>query len=104
MTAFNTSDIPSDIDTMEKLAVWVAEVMLHLNGETRIQDDGRNFDIVAQGGVYQGSVAGDPDQTPWYHVIRLNLPLLRDYRSYDEIWDAAQEISTESIPSSMKTA
>lgn len=103
MTAFNPSDIPTDISTYEQLAVWLGQVFLHLHAETQVQVSGRNYDIVAQGGVYQGMIPGDPDNTPWYFTLRLNLPLLRDWLAYSDPWDAAQELDTATIPARLKS-
>lgn len=100
MTAINLgTDIPSQINTVEKLAAWCSQVLATLNPTaTAIEGVGYTERIVQSGVFY---VAAD---NKYRRLIRLSLEVSPDFESGGQKpWQYVQEISNTPIPASFKS-
>jgi hypothetical protein len=101
MTALNpATDIPSNIDTLEKLAVWVGSSLAAINPtKTAIEAAGYN-QRVAQHGVFY--VESDDK---YRALIRLSIPVTNEHLSgATNPWTYAGILSTDDIPAAFKVA
>ncbi|KGF72487.1 hypothetical protein DO97_07970 [Neosynechococcus sphagnicola sy1] len=101
MTAFSTSDIPSSINSLEKLAVWVTTILNELYpGTTAIEASGQAARVAEAGPFLITAV--DPQQ--WRHIARISIPLNDPWRRGNaKIWTFAQDIGSASIPTEYKS-
>jgi hypothetical protein len=101
MTAFNPSDIPTEINTVEKLDVWCSQVLAYLNpDQVAIEATGSQTRTASAAPFY--ITASDP--AVWRHISRLSIPLSREWQGGgNQIWNYAQELSTAVIPANFKS-
>jgi hypothetical protein len=100
MTAFAPSDIPSEINTIEKLEVWCSQLLSHLNpDQVAVEATGSQSRTASAAPFY--ITASDP--SVWRHISRLSIPLSRDWQGGgNQMWNYAQELSVLPIPASFK--
>jgi hypothetical protein len=100
MTAFLPSDIPSNVDTLEKLAVWAGLCLTALN-PTQVAVEAPNYSArVAQSGVFY--IEAD---NKYRHLIRLSIPVSTEHLSgSNNPWTYSQPLSENPIPDSFKIA
>ncbi|MCV3216677.1 hypothetical protein OGM63_24770 [Plectonema radiosum NIES-515] len=101
MTALNpATDIPSNIDSLEKLAVWVGMSLSAINLTATALEAPGYSQRVAQSGIFY--VEADNKHRA---LIRLSVVISPDHlASANNIWTYAQPLSDAQIPSSFKTA
>ncbi|MCV3213027.1 hypothetical protein OGM63_05710 [Plectonema radiosum NIES-515] len=101
MTALNpATDIPSNIDSLEKLAVWVGMSLsaINLTG-TALEAPGYS-QRVAQSGIFYVEV-----DNKHRALIRLSVPVSADHLAgANNVWTYALPLSDASIPTAFKTA
>lgn len=101
MTALLATDIPSSINSLEKLAVWTATVLNHLN---------TNLTVIEQTGSAQLAATASPffitasDPTTWRYIARQSIALDKNWqRGNGKIWTFAQDLSSAAIPTEFKS-
>lgn len=101
MTTFLTTDLPSSINSLEKLAVWASTVLNHLNtNQTAIEQTG-NAQLTATSAPFY-ITASDP--ATWRNISRLSIPLDKNWqRGTGKIWTFAQDLSSSAIPTEFKS-
>ncbi|WP_310485720.1 hypothetical protein [Chamaesiphon sp. VAR_48_metabat_403] len=100
MTALNiATDIPSNINSLEKLAVWASNCLFTLNPSV-VAVEGENFSQrSAQAGTYFVAATNKTR-----HVGRNSIVLTANYAVGDEKqWFYAEELSAAPLTASMKT-
>lgn len=100
MTALNiATDIPSSINTLEKLMVWGSNCLFNLNQATD-EIEGLNYSVrAAQSGNYYIAAT---DTTR--HIGRQSIALLPAYSTgSSKGWSYAVEISTNALTADMKS-
>lgn len=100
MTAINLStDIPSQINTVEQLAAWCGTVLANVNPSATAIEGVGYTERIAQSGVFY--VAAD---NKFRRLIRLSLEVSPDHEAGGQKpWKFAQEISNTAIPASFKS-
>lgn len=100
MTAFSKSDLPDNIDSLEKLAVWVGGGLASINlTKTAVEAVGYT-QRVAQHGIFY--VEAD---NKYRALIRLSIPIDNAHLAgANNAWTYALPISADDIPSSFKTS
>ncbi len=106
MTAFTRADIPASIDTVEKLAVWVGNLLGFLNPRVTATEGTKDADAtivrVSQFSPY--FISAVPDDYHWRAVARQSIRLNSTWQSGGtKIWTHAIELSTTVIPSDFKS-
>lgn len=99
MTAINLStDIPSQINTVEQLAAWCSQVLATLNPTATAIEGVGYTERVAQSGIFY--VAAD---NKWRRLIRLSLEVSPDHEAGGmKPWRYVQEISNTPIPAAFR--
>ena len=99
MTTFTRDDVPSNIDTLEKLQVWLGYALVRCNPTAKMlespQDDPvRVCEVVTirdDSGIYRA-------------VVRVAVPLADNYaEAVTKIWESAVKIDDVPLPSAFKT-
>lgn len=100
MTTINlASDIPSQINTVEKLAAWCSQVLATINPSATAIEGVGYTERVAQSGVFY--VAAD---NKYRRLIRLSLEVSPDHEAGGlKPWQYTQEISNTPIPAAFKS-
>ncbi|AKG21277.1 hypothetical protein [Calothrix sp. 336/3] len=101
MTAFNKdTDLPSNIDSLEKLAFWVGSALAQINLTTTAIEAPGYTQRVAQHGVFY--VEAD---NKYRALIRMSIPMNVEHLiGANNPWTYAMPISETAIPASFKTA
>lgn len=101
MTAFNPSDIPAEINTIEKLEVWCANILTYINSDlTSTESTGSQTRVASAGPFYV--TASDP--AVWRHISRISVVVEKDWQGTgNQIWNFAREFSTTPIPAIFKS-
>lgn len=95
MTAFAPSQIPPNVTTVEALSIWASQILQNVNFGTTI--------VEAPNGSALPVASSTPfpirssDFTGTRVIARLSIPINNDYGTGD-IWEAAQQLSTNPIP------
>jgi hypothetical protein len=94
MTAFNKNNIPTSVDTLEKLVVWGGLALHALNKTVTAIEGAGSPSRVAQFGVY----TVETNNTNRV-ILRQSLEINDDY-AFDgkPVWENAKDLSTDSIP------
>lgn len=100
MTAFSTSDIPAEIDTVEKLHAWSASILNNLYFDTTIAENIGSATRVAQAAPFE-ITAADPIQ--WRFISRCSLPLNKDWQGSDKLYKRVSSLGSASIPDGYKS-
>lgn len=100
MTTINlATDIPSNINTVEKLAAWCSQVLANLNPSATAIEGVGYTERVAQSGIFY--VAAD---NKYRRLIRLSLEISPDFEAGGlKPWQYAQEVSNTPIPAAFKS-
>lgn len=95
MTALNiATQIPSQINTVEKLHVWTGLLLANLNPSLTAIEGVGYTERCAQAGIYY--VAAD---NKYRALIRDSIQISPDYLAGgDKLWTYAQELSNTAIP------
>ena len=95
MTAINiATQIPSQIDTLEKLAAWVGLALANINADVTAIEGVGYTERVSQAGVYY--VQAD---NKYRILIRNSIQMAPDYLAGgSKLWTYAQPISNTAIP------
>jgi len=100
MTALNiTTDIPSNINTLEKLAAWVGLALERCNPSAKLlESPDSEPQRVAQAVLIRS------DEGSHRMIIRLSLPINSGYaeNSTVKFWQNATEIDTVALPTAYK--
>lgn len=101
MTAFAPTDIPSEINTVEKLEVWVGTLLANLNpDQTSVEATGSLTRTASSAPFYITS----SDPAKWRNISRCSIPLSKDWQGGgNQIWNYAEELSVAAIPVSFKS-
>jgi hypothetical protein len=95
MTTFSKAELPSNIVTVEQLAIWVNNVLVAVNGNKAVVEAQNTVpELVAQYNVYQTPNDGVRQ------LVRLNIPMdpalfVNNTKRY---WLHAKEMTVGSIP------
>jgi hypothetical protein len=101
MTAFQTSDLPSTINTVEKLVVWGQTVLNNLYPEVTSVEATGKAERVAQSGPFEVTAV---EPTQWRSIGRTSIPLNRSWqRGVGKMWTHAEDIGSASIPTEFKS-
>lgn len=101
MVAFSPADIPSSIDTLEKLSVWCSTVLQHLHPEQTVLEAPGITELVATASPYQIIVNGD---FTWRNIARQSIELNPNWqRGATKLWTHALPLSTQAIPVEFKS-
>jgi hypothetical protein len=99
MTAFAVSDIPSNINTLEKLGAWVGLALTRCNPNKKVLESPGETPIR----VCEAVTIKD-DANDYRLVIRLVLPLAPGYaEATTKFWESAIEIDTAALPTAFKS-
>lgn len=101
MVAFSTADLPSSINTVEKLQVWATTVLQHLHPTlTAIEATGSAERCCAAAPFF--ITATDP--AVWRYISRTSIPIDSNWqRGTAKIWTFAKDLSSSSIPAEFKS-
>ena len=100
MTALNLADIPRNIDTLEKLGMWVGFALSEINLATSATEAPGYTQRVAQAGIFY--VETDNRHRA---LIRLSVPVDKAHLSgKSNSWSYAQKLSDDPLPSEFKDA
>ena len=97
MTTFSTTDIPSDVNTLEQLAMWcMAGLELNSGNDTYPETlAGPEFVVsIKKGRAYDGTLR---------RICRVSFQLTPDYQTRP-MWKAVEELKAGVIPDSFKLA
>lgn len=101
MTALNLStDIPSSINTVEKLIVWSNALMSELYQETLVVEAVNVQERVFQ---YSPFLVTAVDPSIWRVINRSSIELDKNWRRQGKIWTYAKEVGTIPIPTDFKS-
>lgn len=100
MTAFTTTDLPSSIDTVEKLALWCGSVLNNLYPSVTAIEGVGNASRVAQSQPFEVTAV---EPTQWRFITRQSIPLNRTWQEGTQpIWNYAENLGNSSIPNNFK--
>lgn len=100
MTAFNTNDIPPNVDTLEKLAVWLGLALASINPQTTAIEAPNYTARVCQVGTFL--IESD---NKYRSIIRLSIPLSASHLAgANNAWTYAEEISQTALDNAFKVA
>jgi len=101
MTAFQRTDVPVEIDSVEKLYVWVSSLMQTLYpNSTAIEGVGEAVRTCSAAPFY--ITASDPPT--WRFLIRGSIPLANAWQGGEnQLWNYAQDIGDKAIPANFKS-
>ena len=106
MTIFQVSDIPTDIDTLEKLVCWsnftLARLYPDVNITTTTSPD--NGAPVIERAVQVGQFAVNTTNTQWVFLGRIGLELDTAWLEGGQPWQSVNELGAEAIPDNLKIA
>lgn len=101
MVAFATTDIPSSINTVEKLLVWANALMDELHPSVTAIEASGVAERVCSSGFFK-ITATDP--VTWRAISRTSIPLNSAWRRGNaKVWTFAIDISSASIPTEYKS-
>jgi hypothetical protein len=101
MTAFSSADLPSSINTIEKLAVWVSMAMNNLNQQTSIQEIVNLNQPVAVSQIFEYT---DGAVKKWRFVGRISVELSANWQQgATKMWTHAQALTATTIPTDFKS-
>lgn len=100
MTAFNTSQLPASIDSVEKLSAWCSSVLNYLYNDVTVAESVNNNTRVAQSAPFELT---STDPFSWRLISRQSLPLSRDWISAGKVWEYAQPLGSATIPTSFQS-
>jgi len=104
MTAFAPTDIPANIQTIEKLAVWCAEILQYLYPNAMVteflDEDG---EPVKQRMIQSNKFFYDGvDPAEWRHNSRLSLQITSQHQVTGRVYNHVLDVGQLPIPAEMK--
>ncbi len=105
MTAFTSADIPASVDTVEKLAVWLGNLLNYLNPAASAVEGTSENDLVnvRSAQFFPYLIKKSSTEQDWQIVTRQSIAIDPNWQTGEsKIWSYAQEISTLAIPASFK--
>ncbi|MDG2989491.1 hypothetical protein L3556_00875 [Candidatus Synechococcus calcipolaris G9] len=101
MTAFASSDLPSSVNSLEKLVVWSQMVLNHLYPNMTAIEAPNTAIRVATSGLFY---IVDSDPATWRHVGRNSIKLDSNFqRGAAKIWTFANDLGSTAIPTEFKS-
>lgn len=101
MTAFTPANIPSNVNTLEELAVWAVSALAEINPTASITTAPGIAETVVS--AYPFTFRNQPTN-PERMVLVAYLPLVPGWRSVGKLFsNGVSEISTTALPSSYTT-
>lgn len=101
MVAFTPTDLPSSINSVEKLAVWSMTVLQHLHPELTVVEAPGQSQLAVTAQPYFITVAEPPT---WRYVARGSIALNANWqRGASKLWTHAIDLSNQSIPTEFKS-
>jgi len=104
MTRFLTTDIPQQIQTIEQLVVWCAEILQNqfpnVTCVETLDQDGNDIKVRRVEGNKFFYTA--PQVPTWRYLTRIEVDLNADHQVYGRIWDHAVSLGDTPIPQGMK--
>jgi hypothetical protein len=98
---FATTDLPTSINSLEKLHVWSSVVLQHLHPSTTIIESTGNAQLVMSSAPFFISSVDPP---VWRVISRSSIQLNANWqRGTSKIWTHAIDISSASIPTEFKS-
>lgn len=98
MTAFTTANIPSTVNSLEKLAAWVGLALTQINPSLAVLESANESTKVAQTALFRAS-----DNTVRLS-IRLSIPIDPNYGvNTAKFWGNAQDLSNTALPTAYTT-
>ncbi|MEO0686877.1 MAG: glucose-6-phosphate dehydrogenase [Cyanobacteria bacterium J06649_11] len=100
MTAFTQTDIPANVDTLEKLALWVGTALHSLNfDQTAVEGTGTPVRVT------QNQLFFIENTNTHRIMLRQSIEVDATFPySGEKLWTHAQELSTTAIPSEFLVA
>ena len=101
MTAFNPGNIPSNVNTLEELAVWAMFALSELNPNVVVQASAGTVEpAVSTQVVRLPNQETDPERV----VMVAYIPLLSGWRGAGKVWSTGvKEISQTTLPAGYTT-
>jgi hypothetical protein len=109
MTALITSQIPSSINTLEKLFLWSAYSLAYINQQTQLFETETDQVIAAQVNIYpvnspQNSVAGAAIVREYRAIVRFGLAIDKEHLTGDlPPWMYAKDLSNTVLPATFSS-
>ena len=101
MTAFTTANIPSNVNTLEELAVWAISALAEINPTATITTAPGTAETIVS--AYPFTFRNQPTN-PERMVLVAYLPLVPGWRSVGKLFsNGVSEISTTALPASYTT-
>ncbi len=100
MTAFSSADLPASVNSVEKLALWAATVLQHLNPSLTIIEESGKAELAAQSGPFFIAAANPPE---WRVISRSSIAVAPTWQRTGKIWQHAIDLSTTAIPAEFKS-
>jgi hypothetical protein len=100
MTAFSPSDIPTNINTLEKLALWLGSALASCNPNTMAIEAPNYSTRVCQVGTFL--IEAD---NKYRSIIRFSIPINSDFLiGVNNPWTYAEELSSNELNPLFKSA
>ena len=107
MVAFNKdTDLPANIDTVEKLAVWSLCLLQEIFPTQNVYEEvGANPQLIAQAGIFDINIPNDTWQfTKTYRFIgRVSIPATIAHKKGTKYWQSVSPIGVGTIPLEYKS-
>jgi len=100
MTTFATSDLPTTIDTLEKLAVWVGVALNNINPDLTALEAPNISELVSTAHPYAVTASGIFE---WRMITRQSIKLNSNWQRTGKIWVHAQPISGTALPADFRS-
>jgi hypothetical protein len=101
MTAFTPSDIPTEIDTVEKLHVWTSTLLSYLYPDLTVIESAGSAVRAMTSGPFQITAV---EPSIWRLVDRGSIALDKEWRgANNQVWNYALPLGTTAIPASFKS-
>jgi hypothetical protein len=95
MTAFAPANVPSSIDTLEKLAAWALSALAEINPSVTIQTTAGTVEKAVQTQTFDfRNQATSPERL----VVTAFLPLSAGWRSNGKLFGRVTELSSTPLP------
>ena len=95
MTAFNPSQLPPEVNTVEKLVAWGTTVLSELYPDATVVETPGTGTPRAQSGPFE---VRSNSQQQWIMINRLTVDLSSTWRRTGKMWDDVQPLGSLDIP------
>lgn len=112
MTAFTTTDLPAEINTVEKLAAWALTILTDINANVNVSEEDFLYNSDGQieakprieraVQIYEFRV-GTSSPPKSRRVFRVSFSLNDNYLRGNKPWLMVDEFSTSTIPTEYKS-